>query len=122
MSRPAGDAFVRWAFRSGSLPQALLEPEVYAVYQTDASVTRAAPQVAPHAAPAAEPADDGIIYVAASCNLLEPCNVCMEPIRRGERIGTVKACIGTGIVHAYHAACIEPWWARKKTCPTCRAR
>lgn len=43
------------------------------------------------------------------------CTVCLEDLVEGDRVRTISAC-----QHLFHAACLDEWFTRSKTCPTCR--
>jgi Ring finger domain len=43
------------------------------------------------------------------------CVVCQEDLKDGERVRSLTSCS-----HIFHAACIEPWFERKRECPLCR--
>ncbi|CAL4983815.1 unnamed protein product [Urochloa decumbens] len=53
--------------------------------------------------------DDGSSFSSATCA------VCLEAARSGERWRAMPACR-----HAFHAACVDRWLARKPACPLCR--
>eukprot|EP00931_Biecheleriopsis_adriatica_P021957 TRINITY_DN14220_c0_g1_i1.p1 TRINITY_DN14220_c0_g1~~TRINITY_DN14220_c0_g1_i1.p1 ORF type:complete len:173 (-),score=25.24 TRINITY_DN14220_c0_g1_i1:104-622(-) len=44
------------------------------------------------------------------------CPVCLEPFKEGERLLQLPSC-----GHLFHRNCLEPWMARRGSCPSCRA-
>lgn len=42
------------------------------------------------------------------------CSICMDSFRENQEIGKL------GCNHFFHKECIEKWFERKNTCPTCR--
>ena len=123
MADSRGTAFVRAVFRGESVdafvpPLYYREPEA-----TEASQAPHAPQASP-APPAPQapqaPAPLGTVETVARRLMGDPCAVCLDPIREGDRMGTMRACLAAGAVHAFHARCIRPWLGMHASCPTCR--
>ncbi|XP_031117852.1 RING-H2 finger protein ATL56-like [Ipomoea triloba] len=44
------------------------------------------------------------------------CAICLDCLREAELCRSFPGCN-----HVFHAQCIDPWLARRHTCPTCRA-
>ncbi|WVZ77652.1 hypothetical protein U9M48_025496 [Paspalum notatum var. saurae] len=55
-------------------------------------------------------------FIPAAGAAADPCAVCLEAARAGERWRALPAC-----GHAFHAACVDRWLARSPACPVCRA-
>ncbi|KAI3731020.1 hypothetical protein L1987_62203 [Smallanthus sonchifolius] len=46
----------------------------------------------------------------------DPCPICLEEYKNGEKIGRMKKC-----GHEYHVDCIKKWLVMKKVCPICKS-
>ncbi|KAJ1278173.1 hypothetical protein BS78_04G058700 [Paspalum vaginatum] len=55
-------------------------------------------------------------FPAAAADAADPCAVCLEAARAGERWRALPSC-----GHAFHAACVDRWLSRSPACPVCRA-
>ena len=79
-------------------------------------------ETTPPVAPVAPtPHEGAVVYNTATRTLPEPCSVCLEPMRTGDRIGTMVACLANGAMHVYHHRCIAPWYSLHESCPLCRS-
>ena len=52
-------------------------------------------------------------FIAHADLAIDSCAICLEPMKRGERIFLVKC------GHMYHGYCLVKWSQRKSTCPLC---
>ena len=134
-----GRAFVMAAFSSGAMQDIApmlyyREPETQAPMPNQTPAPTPAHEPAPHEeAVAHEPAPHeeavahaaappvGVVETVARRAMPDPCAVCLSPIAVGERMGSMRACLGNGFIHAFHARCIGPWIGIHESCPTCRA-
>ncbi|KAK8572548.1 hypothetical protein V6N13_048140 [Hibiscus sabdariffa] len=55
-------------------------------------------------------------YFHVSTTSSTSCAVCLDGFEAGERCRSFPVCN-----HMFHAQCIDLWFARKPSCPTCRS-
>ena len=128
MSDHMGRAFVMAAFSSGAM-QDIAPMLYYREPETQAPMPEQTPTPVPTHGPA--PPEEavahavappvGVVETVARRAMSDPCAVCLSPIAAGERMGSMRACLGNGFIHAFHARCIGPWIGIHASCPTCRA-
>ncbi|KAJ1286428.1 hypothetical protein BS78_03G351000 [Paspalum vaginatum] len=46
----------------------------------------------------------------------QTCSVCLSEMAHGEAVRVLAECL-----HCFHAACVEQWLRKRRTCPICRA-
>lgn len=65
-------------------------------------------------------ADELARSVPCVAEIADPCVICSDTIARGHVVAFPSACLGAGIMHAFHDKCLMDWFKRQPTCPTCR--
>jgi len=70
---------------------------------------------------AAASSSEGVEDLCEDESNVEPCVICLEPFRSGERLVKIRNCRCTRHV-LYHEPCLKQWLKADASCPLCRTR
>jgi len=64
----------------------------------------------------------GVHEPAVALSLDNECSICLDPLplERDDTIQSLACDPERGIDHTFHKRCLDAWWNKDRSCPTCK--